>query len=309
MQLAERLEDRELVGEVEVLVPAQQALEHELVRGGAAQADVRAAVVDDLVVRAVVLGGEPRVAERGERVGGDDDFVALADDNECGHGASECGLNGAVPARRGEKARDYTRPAQPHGSRAGHARAARQHRHRRQARARPRAARARQNVGDRARRGSGAGWSRKRHAASSAGSGSSGSARRARLLRQLLARRVDRDRHVQVLGRRHAEQPLQVDLPRRRRAAGRRRARSTSRPGPRRRPRRRAGTRTGRRRGARRSRRRRARGPAAARPCSRSTNDTTRVADAHAHARRARRARARARRRGTCPDRCARRRR
>ena len=87
MQLAERLEDRELVGEVEGLLPAEQALEHKLMRGRAAQADVRAAVLHDLVVGAVVLRREARIAERRERVCGDDDIVVFTDDDECGHKA------------------------------------------------------------------------------------------------------------------------------------------------------------------------------------------------------------------------------
>ena len=55
MQLAEGLEDRRLVGEVEVGVLREQALEDELVRGAAAQADVAAVVVEDLLGRLVEL--------------------------------------------------------------------------------------------------------------------------------------------------------------------------------------------------------------------------------------------------------------
>src|SRR5262249_23745998 len=86
MQLAERLEDRGLAAEVEFLVLREQALEHELMRSAAAQTDVGVPVFDDLVVDAVELRGQPRIAERGERIGGDGDFVVLADDDESGHG-------------------------------------------------------------------------------------------------------------------------------------------------------------------------------------------------------------------------------
>ena len=66
-------------------MPAQQALEHELMGGRPAQPDVGIAIVDDLVVGAVMDGSEAHVAERGERIGGDGDFVVLADDNERSH--------------------------------------------------------------------------------------------------------------------------------------------------------------------------------------------------------------------------------
>ncbi len=94
MQLAERLEDRRLVREIEVALLREEAREHELVRGRPAQADVGIAIADDLVVRAVVVGGEPRIAECGQRVGGDGNGVALADDDDGGHGRER------GPARR-----------------------------------------------------------------------------------------------------------------------------------------------------------------------------------------------------------------
>ena len=81
---------------------AQQALEHELVRGRAAQADVGVAVTHDLVVRAVVLGRQARVAERRQRIGGDGDGVALADDDECGHDGMRSGAEPAMQ-RDGER--------------------------------------------------------------------------------------------------------------------------------------------------------------------------------------------------------------
>jgi hypothetical protein len=92
MQLAERLEDRALGGEVEVSVLREQALEHQLVRGGAAQSDVGVAMAHDLVVRAIVLRGEARVSERRQRIGCDGDGVALADDDERSHDGNEAGI-------------------------------------------------------------------------------------------------------------------------------------------------------------------------------------------------------------------------
>ena len=64
----------------------EQALEDELMRGAAAKPDVGALVLDDLVGRPVELGGQAGVAERGQRIGGDGDFVVLANGNERGHG-------------------------------------------------------------------------------------------------------------------------------------------------------------------------------------------------------------------------------
>src|SRR5205823_12924861 len=84
MQLAKRLEDRRLVREVEIAVLGEQALEHELVRGRSAQADIRVAIANDLVVRAIVFGGEPRVAERRQRISSDRNGIALADNDESG---------------------------------------------------------------------------------------------------------------------------------------------------------------------------------------------------------------------------------
>jgi len=85
VQLAKRLEDRGLVGEVEIAVLGEQALEHELVRGAAAKPDVVPLVMDDLFEASIVLRSETCVAERGQRIGGDGDFVVLADRNESGH--------------------------------------------------------------------------------------------------------------------------------------------------------------------------------------------------------------------------------
>ena len=67
------------------IVLCEKAFEHQLVRGRAAQTDVRVLVADDLVVRAIVHSGKARVAERRERIGGDRRGVALADDDDCGH--------------------------------------------------------------------------------------------------------------------------------------------------------------------------------------------------------------------------------
>ena len=63
----------------------EQALEHQLVGRRSAQAYVGVAVVDDLVVGLVVDRGKSGVAERGQRIAGDGNLVALADDDECGH--------------------------------------------------------------------------------------------------------------------------------------------------------------------------------------------------------------------------------
>jgi hypothetical protein len=64
VKLAKRLEDRRLVREIEVAVLREKAFEHELVRCGSAQPDVRVPVADDLVIGSIVLGGKARIAER-----------------------------------------------------------------------------------------------------------------------------------------------------------------------------------------------------------------------------------------------------
>ena len=92
-----------LFGEIEIAVLREQALEDELVRGAAAQPDVGALVMDDLVGAPVELRGQPRVAERGQRIGGDGDFVVLANGNERGHGLPDAvARRGATLARRGK---------------------------------------------------------------------------------------------------------------------------------------------------------------------------------------------------------------
>ena len=85
MEHAKRLENSGPVAEIEIVVLREKAFEHELVRSRAAQADIRVLIADDLVVRAIVHGGEARVAERRERIGGDRGGVALADDDNGGH--------------------------------------------------------------------------------------------------------------------------------------------------------------------------------------------------------------------------------
>src|SRR5690349_8880143 len=88
MQLAKRLEDRCLVRKIEIAMLGEQAFEYELVRRGSAETDVRVAVPDDLVVRPIVLRCELRVAECRQRVSGDGDGVAFANDDECCHASS-----------------------------------------------------------------------------------------------------------------------------------------------------------------------------------------------------------------------------
>ena len=81
MEFAEGFENRALGREIEVFVLGEKALEHELMRGAAAQANIGPLMVDDLVVRAVELGRKPRISEGRQRIGGDGDFVVLADDD------------------------------------------------------------------------------------------------------------------------------------------------------------------------------------------------------------------------------------
>src|SRR5258705_171857 len=56
-----------------------------VVRGASRHAEVRVAVLRDLLGMPVVRGREARGAERRERVRGDDGGVALADDDDGGH--------------------------------------------------------------------------------------------------------------------------------------------------------------------------------------------------------------------------------
>ena len=203
-----------LVREIEIAVRGEQALEHELVRGAAAKADVRALVMDDLLGRPVEFRGEAGVAERGERIGGDGDFIVLANGNERGHGLI------FAMARRGRRCAAAAKPIIiPSRARAPEPRRRREAsrsaavardssgrwpttRNRRPTPARPilRAAAARESA---TRRGARA-------------AGSLRQRRGARLLGELFAGGVDRDRHVQIGRRRIAEPALQEDLARRR---------------------------------------------------------------------------------------------
>jgi hypothetical protein len=95
MELAEGLEDAGLVREVEVGVLGEKAHENQLMRCAAAKPDVGALVLDDLVGRAVEFGRQARVAERGQRIGGDDDLSFLRTATRVVM-ASESGRRGTV---------------------------------------------------------------------------------------------------------------------------------------------------------------------------------------------------------------------
>src|ERR1700681_3348803 len=90
MKLAKGFEDGALGGEIEILVLGEQALEHKLMRSAAAQADIGALVMHDLVVGTVEFRRHPCVSERGQRIGGDSNFIVLADDDESCHGDGRC---------------------------------------------------------------------------------------------------------------------------------------------------------------------------------------------------------------------------
>ncbi len=179
------------------------------------------------------MRGEARVAERGERIRGDGNFVALADDNDGGHGAwipsgSAKGRRNGLRASRGT--RNYTRPAcRTRGCRlSAPFRAPRAAPHRRPYRS-ARAASARAAAASRATTpsrlaripatsagGSANGdWPRKRQAVEEGRQRLVRQRGSARLLRQFLAGMIDRDRDVQIGRRRQAEEILQQNLARR----------------------------------------------------------------------------------------------
>src|SRR6266542_125325 len=117
MQLAEGLEDSALAVKIELVVLGEQALEHELVRGAAAKTDVGVLVTDDLLRRPVVLRREPRVAERRQRIGGDGDFIVLANGDESGHRS----MNSLLRAERDDREARRSGRIRPCRQRAGRA--------------------------------------------------------------------------------------------------------------------------------------------------------------------------------------------
>ena len=188
MQLAERLEDRRLVREVEVALLGEQALEDELVRRRSAQADVGVAVVDDLVVRAVVLRGQlvsPKVVR---------ESAAMATESPLRTTTSvvmrRSIIRGGVQAasRRAAVGADCQLALRPRPELARPTPAVRQVRAARGTATRP-----------------------------STPAKAPTAAPRRRLPSTACAGGVDGDRHVQVTRRRHAEHALQEDLARRRR--------------------------------------------------------------------------------------------
>ena len=261
----------------------EQALEHELVRGAAAQADVGVAVVDDLVGRAVELARTAacrRTSSANRR--------RWRFRRSCERQRAWSWVGSAVQrrrrpagwrARRGGRATDYTARLRGPGAR---------ERRRRRQHAAPAAA----APGDHAAIAHAARTRRPRRGAASprAAAGRGSATRRAAPAagRRAAARRrvcfdsfspggVDRDRHVQVRRRRRARAAAAGRSGAASRRGGRRRARRRVIPCARRRRRRRAGRRRARRRAARRSRRRRARGPAAARPAAGRGTRSSRV--------------------------------
>src|SRR5207237_3857087 len=94
-----RLEDSGAMAEVEIVVLGEKAFEDELMRRRSAKTDVRVLVANDLVIGTIVNGGEPRVAERRQRIGGDRRGIALADDDD------GCHAELSVSRRRNRRAR------------------------------------------------------------------------------------------------------------------------------------------------------------------------------------------------------------
>src|SRR6185369_12878157 len=82
-------------------------LEHELMRRAAAQPNVGATVMHDLVVAAVELGAQAGVAERRERVGRNGNLVVFTNGNQRGHGVLK--VTRGPPRESGEEGGpDYT---------------------------------------------------------------------------------------------------------------------------------------------------------------------------------------------------------
>jgi hypothetical protein len=88
VQAAEGLIDLHAAAEAHLLQLRQQGGEHQVVGAAAAQADVGAGDLDDLVVLALVLAAEARVAEGGERVGGDGHRAVLLHRDDGGHSST-----------------------------------------------------------------------------------------------------------------------------------------------------------------------------------------------------------------------------